>query len=250
MKKTLLLTIFVSSLFAGTITAQTGVYLGYENGIKWDRFNYINSKGYTLNKPAFNAMLGGYVGYKINRYTIETGFYAYYTSIHMIDYNRSTGEASASAGSYHSSSMDSYIIPLRFGAEFNMAKNRIFIKPEMGLTGIIAKTYSSMQPCGFWGENIRIDTSFIPTTGDSSIGYFYRPSKFNLGYEISLSAGVRIISKIDIYLKGSVCNSFKPLFYEAITYYSDLGNATATNTFHGNSVTLEIGLRYYFKKRK
>jgi hypothetical protein len=250
MKKLLLMAALVAAFSVETVSSQTGIYIGYENGLKWDKFNYINSKGFSANHTSFNSLYGGYVGFKLNRYTIETGFYYHYLSINTYQYDRATGAIGLWNGRSHGSGEDSWVIPLRFGMEFNLAKKRIFIKPEIGLTGIIATNYSKSQPYGWGAENIRMDSTFIPTTGDSTITYMYRTSKFNLGYEVSLSAGVRIKKKFDIYIKGSVYNSFKPLYYETITYYSDLGNATATNMFHGNSFTLQFGLRYLFEIKK
>jgi hypothetical protein len=250
MRKFMLFVILTATIFIDTNLAQTGIYLGYENGFKFDRFNYINSKGYSVNKPSFNEILGGYIGYKLDRYTFESGFYFHYTSIRIYDYNRSTGTVGGYVGGTHGNEMDNFIIPLRFGMEFNMVKNRIFIKPEIGFTGIIARDYSKIQPSSWWSENTRWDSIFIPTNGDSTITCSYRTSKFNLGYEVSLSAGFRIKKKFDIYFKGSLLNSLKPLFYETITYYSDAGNETATIMFHGNSISIQIGLRYLFEIKK
>lgn len=250
MRKAIAVLILICTFNGQTLIAQTGLYLGYENGTKWDRFSYIDSKGNSLNTTSFNGILGGYVGYKFDRFSFETGFYCYYTRVHMYDYYRNTRQVSKSMSSYGSSNLNNFIIPLRFGTEFTFWKNRLFVKPEIGITGIIARGNTNIKPNGWWAENTRHDTTFIPTTGDSTIAFTYRTSKLNLGFETSISAGFRIINKIDIYFKGGYCNSLKPLYYETITFYSDNGNVTATNTFHGNAFFVQIGLRYYFNKRK
>jgi hypothetical protein len=242
----------ILTLLVWSIKAQTGLYVGMENGPKWDRFHYINSKGFVLNKTSCIPMWGlwgCYIGYKLDRYTLETGFYTYYTRVNDIDYDYNTGKVSKSMSSFHASNLDNYVIPLRFGTEFSMWKKRFFIKPEIGLIGLIARTYSQTQPSvmGFYKP---LGDSINPNTTDSTFSFGYRTSKFNLGIESSVCAGFRIIGRIDIYLKVSVSNSFKPLYYETITHYSSTQNVTATNTFNGNSVFVQIGLRAYWKKRK
>ncbi len=250
MKKTfgILLTVILSySCFA-----QNGFYLGYENGAKWDKFYYINDKGYNLEQLQLDGVFSAYIGYRLKEYTIETGFQGFYSSSPSVIYNYTTSKPSKSNSSGGSSSMDSWIIPLRFGKDFKMCKNRFFVKPELSLTTIIARNYSSKQPSGGWGENVSFpgDTTFVPTTPDSTRGYWYRPLKVNFGIETGLSIGYRFKEKADIYIKGSYHSSFSPLFYDTVTHYSATETVKGTQTFTGISILFQIGLKYYFAKQK
>lgn len=60
MKKTALIIFLLVLSYAGM--SQTGFYLGYENGIKFDKFFYVNSKGYSLTKMPADGVLGAYAG--------------------------------------------------------------------------------------------------------------------------------------------------------------------------------------------
>jgi len=242
--------VLTATIFIGTVFAQTGIYFGIENGPRWDKFNYINSRGFYANKLTTNYILGGFVGFKLNHYSIETGLYYHYFSENDYTYNRSTGELNKYKGGSHSSGDNKLIIPLRFGVEFKLLKNTIFIKPEIGVSAIITKEYNKTQPYGAFFESPNLDSLSVPINGDSTMGLIYQFSKFNLGYEVSLTAGFRIKKRFDIYFKGSLFNSFTPMQYETITYYSNSGNETATKLFHGNSFALQIGLRYQFDLKK
>lgn len=251
MKKTaLFLSLFFLAL-AGK--SQTGFYLGYENGIKFDKFFYVNSKGNSLTQMPMDGVFGVYAGYKLKSYTFESGFYGYYTSSPRINYDYSSGDVSSSSSSGGSSGMNSWVIPFRFGTEFLFANKQVFIEPQVSLLLFVARDYSSNQPIGRWGENISFfpgDTSYTPKSPDSTIAYCYRTAKVNLGIGTALSVGYRIKEKVDIYLKGSYYASFSPLYYETITHYSSDDIVYATDTFNGNSYLLQIGVRYYFAKRE
>lgn len=242
--------ILLSTIIVGTTLAQTGFYVGYENGGKWDKWHYINSKGFALNEMQLDGVFGGYFGYKHKSYSVESGLYGYYTNSPMINYDYSTGQISKSMGSFGSSNMNSWVVPIRFGKDFLFLNKKIFIKPELSFFTIIARNHTAAQPNGSWGENISIpgDTTFIPTSADSTIGYTYRTSKVNFGLESSISIGYRFKEKADIYIKGSYCSSFSPILYETITHYSNAEIVKATDTFYGNSFLVQIGLRYYFAK--
>jgi len=251
MKKAALFLSLFFLAYAGM--SQTGFYLGYENGIKFDKFFYVNSKGYSLSQLPADGVLGFYGGYKLKSYTFETGFYWYYTSAPFVSYNYSTGEASTTNSSSGSSDMDNWVIPFRLGKEFLIAKNHVFIEPQLSLLLFVARDYSSNQPNGGWGENVSHfpgDTIFVSNSPDSTRAYDYRTSKINFGIGTAISVGYRFKEKADIYLKGSYYASFNPLFYETITHYSSDETVYATNTFVGNSYLIQIGIRYYFAKRK
>jgi len=241
--------ILTSIFIAGTSLAQSGLYIGYENGGLFDRYHYVNSKGISLSQTSIGGVLGLYVGYKHNSYNLETGLYGYYSSIPFIDYNYNTGEASKSNSM--GSGTESLIIPIRLGKEFLIAEQKIFIKPEFAFNTIISRDYSENQPTMGWGENVSAfpgDINFTPTSSDSTRAYGYTTSKLNFSFETSLSTGYRFKKKADIYIKGSYVANFRPLYYETITHYSDteIVNATRVNV---NSFLLQIGLKYYFGKQ-
>jgi hypothetical protein len=244
-------TIFISLMLSGVAISQSGFYVGYENGGKLDKFFYVNSKGNSLSQWSIDGVWGAYAGYKIKRYTFETGLYGYYTSHPFIDYDYDTGIPTKSNSSGGSSGMNNWMIPLRFGMEFLFANNAIFIKPELSFTILVARDYSDEQPNGGWGENVSPfpgDTNYVGTTSDSTRAFSYRTEKVNFGMESGISLGYRFKERADIYFKGTYFSSFNPVYYESITHYSDTEIVTATNTYVGNSFLLQIGLRFYFKK--
>lgn len=251
MKRVLVVLMLV--LLQTSVFSQSGFYLGGETGLKFDRFHYINSKGYALTMLPVDGVFGGYIGYKLKGYTIETGFYGYYTSHPFLNYDYNTAQPSRSSSSSGGSGMDSWVIPLRFGKEFLFFRNRFFVKPEVAFTTIIARDYSDNQPNSGWGENVSPFPGypyFNPTSSDSTRAYSYRASKSSFGIESSVSIGYRFKEKADVYLKTNYHSSFSPLYYDTITHYSENEIVYATNTHTGNSFLFQIGLRYFFAKRE
>jgi hypothetical protein len=241
--------ILILTAVVGTAVAQTGLYIGYENGFKMDKFNYVNSMSKSLTGVQPVEVLGGYLGYKFDNYTIETGFYSYGTNIPVIHYDFSTGEPSKSGGAVSGTDMGQWVIPVRFGKEFHFSGNNFFIKPEISFNTFIAKGYSKDQPIGGWGENISFPGN-ISTSTDSTLANTYGTTRMNFGIEPSILIGYRIKEKFDISLKGSYNSCFSPLYYETITHYSSEEIVTATNTFYGNAFLLQIGVKYFFAKRE
>lgn len=241
--------ILFSLFISGICLSQNGFYVGYENGGLFDRFHYVNSKGFELTQTSIGGVLGGIVGYKYKNYSLETGFYGYYSNSPFVEYNYSTSEVSKSNSS--GSGAESWIIPLRLGMEFLIAKQKVFFKPEIAFNTFISRDYSENQPSMGWGENVAAfpgDPNFIPTTSDSTRAFGYITSKMNFGIETSLSIGYRFKQKVDIFIKGSYLANFRPLYYETITHYSEaeIVDATSVNV---NSFLMQIGLKYYFAKR-
>lgn len=230
--------------------AQNGIYLGYENGGLFERYNYVNSKAKTLTQSSIGGIFGGYVGFKYDSYSVETGFYGLFSSQPMVQYNYITGEVSKSPSKV--SGQESWMIPLRFGKEFLVVKEKLFIKPEIGLNCIISRDYSENQPMMGWGENVSAfpgDNNFLATGPDSTRAYGYIPSKVNFSIEPSIASGYRIKKKADIYLKCSYLANFNPSYYETITHYSETETVYATRNM-SNAVLFQIGLKYYFAKRE
>ncbi len=248
MKK--LLSILFTLSISGICLSQNGFYVGYENGGLFDRFHYVNSKGFELTQTSIGGVLGGIVGYKYKSYSLETGFYGYFSNSPFVDYNYYTSEVSKSNSS--GSGAESWVIPIRLGMEFLTARQKIFFKPEIAFNTFISRDYSEGQPTMGWGENVSAfpgDPNFISTTSDSTRAYGYISSKMNFGIETSLSIGYRFKQKADLFIKGSYLANFSPLYYETITHYSDTEIVSATNV-NVNSFLMQIGLKYYFAKRE
>lgn len=247
MKKVII--IFILTAIVGTAIAQTGLYIGYENGFKMDKFIYVNSvnKGLTGVQPV--EVLGGFLGYKFENYTLETGFYSYGTNIPIIHYDFSTAEPTKSGPAVSGTGMGQWVIPLRIGREFHFSKNRFFIKPEISFNTFIAKEYSKDRLVGGWGENISFPGN-ISTAADSTLANTYGTKKIIFGVEPSILIGYRIKEKFDISLKGSYNSCFSPLYFDTITHFSSEENVTATNSFYGNAFLIQIGVKYFFAKRK
>ncbi len=248
MKKPFL--ILFSLFISGICLSQNGFYIGYENGGLFDRFHYVNSKGFELTQTSIGGVLGGIGGYKYKSYSIETGFYGYYSYHPMIEYDYTTSEVNKSNSS--GSGAENWVIPIRLGMEFLTAKRKLFIKPEIAFDIFISRDYSESQPTMGWGENVSAfpgDPNFIPTTSDSTRAYGYISSKMNFGIETSLSIGYRFRQKVDLFIKGSYLANFSPLYYETITHYSNIETVSATDV-NVNSFLMQIGLKYYFAKRE
>ncbi len=193
-------------------------------------------------------IVGGYVGYKLNGFSIETGFYGYYPSVPFIDYDYDKGIPGNS--NVMSSGDGYYIIPLRMGKEFLFAKEKIFVKPEVSLNSIYSIDYPYDQPSTGWGEgtitpfNINQNVS-----GDSTVAYGYYTSLWNFALETSLSAGNRFKKRADIYAKFSYSAYFRPPYYETITHYSKSGETVSATRVNVNATLFQIGLKFYFKKQ-
>ncbi|MHC1773995.1 MAG: hypothetical protein AB9834_01155 [Lentimicrobium sp.] len=243
------LVLLTAIILSRSAIAQTGLYIGYENGGLFDRYHYINSKGFSLSQSSIGGVFGGYVGYKVNGYTLETGFYGLYSTHPFIAYNYDSGipEKSGSMGS----GAQSWMIPIRLGKEFVFCNDHFFFRPDISFNTMISRDYSENQPTMGWGANVQAfpgDPNFIATSADSTRAYGYVTSKLNFAIETGLSAGYRFRKKADIYIRGSYVANFKPLYYETITHYSETETVTATST-SVNSFMVQIGVRYYFAKK-
>ncbi len=246
MRKVFIILILTTTVI--TTFAQTGLYIGYENGFKFDKFHYVNSKNYSLSGVQQVEVLGGYIGYKLADFTLETGFYSYGTNIPIIEYNYLTGQSGKAGSAVSGTGMGQWVIPVRFGKEFHCSGNKFFVKPEIAFNTFIAKEYSQEQPIGGWGVNIA-NPAYIPTTSDSTVANTFGTSHLNFGLEPGILVGYRIKEKFDISVKGSYNSCFKPLYYDIISHYSSTGTVTATNSFYGNAFLFQIGVKYYFAKR-
>jgi hypothetical protein len=247
MKKSIL-TIAVL-LFAFSSFSQGGFYAGYENGGLFDKFQYVNDKGNTLWQTSIGGILGGYAGYKIEGYSVETGFYGLYPAVPFVDYNYNTGEVSKSNGM---GSGDAYfMVPLRVGKEFLFAKGKLFVKPQVSFNTIYSPDYTKGKSSMGWGENLELPGSLSHnTTGDSTIAKGYYTSFWNFALETSIAAGYRIKKRIDIYIKWSYSAYFRPLYYENITHYSGTGQTVYATRVNVNATLFQIGLNFYLKKQQ
>jgi hypothetical protein len=247
MKKTIIISIF--TVIVGSAIAQTGLYFGYENGFKMDKFSYVNSKNKSLTGVQPVEVLGGYLGYKFDDYTLETGFYSYGMNIPVIHYNFATGEPGKSGVAMSGTGMGHWVIPVRMGKEFHFSECRFYIKPDISFNTFIAKGYSKDQPISGWGENLSFPGHIWAAT-DSTLATTYGTTRMNFGIEPGIIIGYRIKEKFDITLKGSYNSCFKPLYYDALTHYSGEETVTATNILYGNAFLLQIGVKYFIAKKE
>ena len=194
--------------------------------------------------------MGGYFGFKYDTYTIETGFYGLFSSIPLnkYDYSNFSTEKTLS----FTSGQESWLIPLRFGKEFLMVQEKLFIKPEIGFNVTISRDYSENPLIKGAGENITPfpgSNYFVPSGSDSTRIDGYVSSKVNFSIEPAISFGYRFKKKADIYLKCIYIASFNPTYYETITHYTETETVHATRSV-SNAILYQIGLRYYFAKRE
>jgi len=248
---------FFLIMFAFAANSQTGLYLGAEAGVNWDKFFYINSRGYSLGQYTFNGNWGGYLGYKLKHYTFETGFYGYYLALPDIYINYETAVPDKGMGVSGSSALDSWVIPLRFGYDIPFANDHFFVKPEVSFL-IIKSRENRTGKIGTWGKDGEIpdygwetpidDVDLHPGT---TLAYTYRPSKINTGLGLSCSLGWRIKKRVDLYFKGSYNTMFTPMVYDVIGHQlNNDDRISATNTFTGSSFSFQIGFRFYLKRDK
>lgn len=243
MKK--LFVILAALLLSEIGMAQNGFYIGYENGGLFDKYHYVNNKGFSLTQSSIGGLLGGYFGYKQESYNLEIGIYEYNSYSPCVKYDYISGKVKKSLSM--AGGTDNLVIPLRFGKEFQFANQRLYLKPEFAFNTIISLDYSEGQPTSGWGENLS-NPIWPVNSADSTIANGHVPSMLNFGIESSLSFGYRFKKKADVYLKGSYMANFNPTYYETITHYStaEIVNATSVRE---NAFMLQIGVKYYFAKR-
>jgi hypothetical protein len=247
MKKPIFLILFLLGSYL--VYSQQSYYLSYENGVKSDRFFYLNQNAQSYHCSTIDGVFGVNFGYRFKKgFTLESGFQGFYSSNPMIDYDRINNTIIEPTGSGGSSGMDSWIIPLRFGYDFTIWGNRLFIRPETGFTTIIARDYSGSL--GYWGSGLKHPFSNdTELNADSTKAFEFRDRKFDFGLETNISAGYRIRQRADFFIKINHHASFHPPFYSSINYYSDNGTLAATEIFTGHSTLFQIGLRFYFMGR-
>ena len=248
---------FLMVLLAFTANSQTGFYFGAEAGVKWDRFFYVNSRGYSLGQYSVDGSWGGFVGYKLKNYTFESGFYGYSTAIPDVYIDYETAVPYKGMGISGSSGMDSWVIPFSFGYDIPFAHDRFFVKPDISFLIYKAKDYrdgviscwGKDQPADIWLCDTPIDDLDIQPGG--SAGYSYRAQKVNTGLGLSVSLGWRIKKRADIYFKGSYNSTFSPVIYETVAHQLNSDKrVSATNTFTGDSFLFQFGFRFYLKRDK
>lgn len=239
--------IIIATFLVISLFAQKNFYVGYENGGLFDRHHYVNEKGYSSSQFSIGGVLGGYVGYRLQTYTFETGFYSYNSYTPQVNYNFSTGEPSKSNSM--SDSEQNFVIPLRVGKEFLFAQQKFYVKPEISFNIIISRDYSQQQPNGGWGtgEFGLVGDTVIPFSPYYTYAKAYDPTPVNLGIGTDLSIGYRIKQRMDIYIKAGYLAHFSPIYHETIVHQSPEEVVTATSISQ-NAMLLQIGLKFFIKK--
>ncbi len=241
--------LFILFLFVYNVGfSQKGFYFGYENGGVFDRYYYVNSKGYTLFQTSLGGSVGGYVGYKYNNFNIDAGFFVYSPTIPYVKYDYDTGKPyKTSAGGEGETN---FVLPVSIGKEFLLATGKVFLEPNLALVTIFLSDYTSEQPSEGWGENVTFEGNVNNSDSpDSTVVYGYFSDRINFGLITSLSAGYRIKNKIDVYVRGGYITNFSPLYYETITHYSSKEIVEATRV-RNNSFLLQVGIKFHFHLHK
>jgi len=176
---------FFAVLFSFAAYSQTGLYLGGEAGINWDRFFYINSRGYSFGQYTFNGNWGGYLGYKLKHYTIETGFYGCSLALPdiYIDYDTSLLFAPKT---YKISAVDS-------------------LKGESLLSDSVVSGYLYISPSTSAHTQLNYH-HFLGQTIHNSLPLYHTDStSYNLPFD---SLSINDTSFIDQYLWASACHNY------------------------------------------
>ena len=241
--------ILAAVLFTVTAYSQKGLYVGYENGLKYDFYDYTDSRATSYNHLAMDGLWGGYVGYAWKGYSVETGFYGYYLSSPSLVFDSVTA-IPEKQGSSGSSGMNKWVIPVRFGKEFTFCSGKLFLKPQLGFLTMIARDYSADHHTGTSGYGIRFGAygQYVPfyvPRSDSSRTEHYITGRYNFALENSVSAGVGLWKHFDIYLKGSLITGFTNTMFSTITYDSPYQHISAVTTTR-NSMSYQIGVKYNF----
>jgi len=242
---------------AFTANSQTGFYLGGEAGVNWDKFFYINSRGYSLGQYTFNGNWGANLGYKLKHYTFESGVYGYSLAQPDIYIDYETAVPYEGMGTSGSSSLNSWLIPGRFGYDIPFGNDHFFVKPEVSFL-IFKSRANRTGKIGGWGKDGDIpdygwDTPIdeVDLNPGTTIGDTYRQSKVNTGLGLAVSLGWRVQKRADLYFKGSYNALFTPMVYDVIEHQlSNDKRVSATNTFTGSSFNFQIGFRFYLKRNK
>lgn len=242
-------------LIFNSLHSQDGLYLGYEGGVKWNKFMYVNEKGFHGTNLDYTLTTGGYLGYKHQNFTLESGLQWFEIGSPIFWFNYHDASVKKYDGDGNQGNPVNYlVIPLRIGYDFMNKNHQFFLKPEMGFLFYFVQHYryvTSPHTMG-GGSSIDFDQDEIGYPSETEYTYSegYIPDNFSLGFESSLCAGYRFHYRADIYLKISIHSSLDILYYETITHHMDSGDVTATHSFSGNSLSCQIGLRGYLGKRK
>jgi hypothetical protein len=222
------------SILSMIVLSQNSFYIGAEMGGVLQRYNYENEKGISSTQTSIPAILGGYFGYTYHSYSIETGFYALYQTVPLLDYNTLTFEVSKSTTEYIGRQV--WLIPVRLGKTFLTTGNKLFFRPEIGANLSIYSSYNE--------ENNFI--SFLPQTASEMLNEGYFPSKFVLGIEPGASIGYRFNDRAAIHLRCSYMIDFTEGYYEELTHLRPY-SVKATRTMK-NTAQLKIGFTFHFPR--
>lgn len=256
------------SLFIGMILllgmvslqAQNGVYMGGEFANKRDYYHFTNNQGTSVNQGMLCNSYGIYLGYQFKRFSYETGLFQYTSSVPEITYDWDKERAHFGRGAHSTSANTMQVIPLRAGYDFLSRHKGLYLQPSLGLLLIYNHTepnervfaWSIVEEAAgsYLGIGISGDTILpVPSSGKFSHGTGYSTTPLNLGFQAGLRIGYRIKEKLDIYLGISASGSLNLLYFENVLYQYDEELIAGTTSFSGNSTTLQLGIKYYLKRK-
>lgn len=237
-----LLTIFIP------VSGQKSIVINLSNGIKWEKFNYVNQNGSYINQLQINYIYGLELGYETNYCNFEIGFFDYKTHDPVINFSYRYLLPENTGYNVRNTFFDSWLVPVKISKSFYFWNEKLSLQPSFALSAIIARNFQNTQPNFSWSfvDKTFPDTVFFTMVYDTTKAYSYRSSTINFGLEFGLSVNFKISNNIDISLIISTLNSFYPIFYDTIQHSSAFETYRATNTATGTSYSIKLGLRYKF----
>lgn len=253
MTKSILITfIFSLTLFNGLVTGQK---LNFSLGAisKFEKFNYVNQNGSSINTMIFDLNYGFGLGYlSKNKFSLNTGIQSFNTSDPIIYFNMEKGTSQLFGASVENDFLKSWMIPLEVGKKFLFFDEKLSLEPSIGLTTIFARNFPNSQPNKSWTlvDYSSPDTVMFLVVYDTTVAFTYRSAKIDFGLNISAAASYKVFDEIELVAKVGLHHSFYPLYYDMVWHESALETEVGISTFLGVSYYALLGVRYSFALKK
>jgi len=228
MKQFTLIVTFITCLL-NSAYGQKKTYLGFEFSGANDLYDLTDNGGYLKIVPLDNALGGFTIRQEINsRIFIETGVIMKYLQ---------DGIGFKPIPYYGTSSSDpSWLIPLRFGVDLNLFKEKIFLVPVAGYTVGINPSY---------GYGVSYGTQ---TYGTTTITYYSTENPNVSRYSSLLQTGIGFEFKVKALLFSISTNyyfGFNNIQQWDIKYYvNSAGPYTGKTVDKGEFWCVGVGIRY------
>ncbi len=186
--KHIILILLVILYASGSATAQNKTYFGFEFAVSNDLFKITDSGDHLISVPLYNVIGGFNLRQEINKHIfIETGVilkpYQQGFGFKTIPYYTST------------SSESSWLIPLRFGLNVNLHKEKMYLVP------IIGYTFGINPQSGISGHGTAISST-------TTINYNYTGSSYSSPHFSLLQTGVGFEFKISNTLLFAISGNY------------------------------------------